>query len=83
MASSPLQGSELIDCAKANGSKGIELASQRCGYGEDLDTFERELRKAGDHIGIKIGSFQDLITDRRDDEDDKGTVIGPDSPSQL
>ena len=80
---SSLQGSELIDCAKANGSKGIEVASQRCGYGEDLDTFERELRKAGEHIGIKIEGFQDLITERRDDERVKGEVISPDSQSQL
>jgi hypothetical protein len=79
--SSALRGSELIDCARANGSKGINVAAERCGYGTDLTAFEQEIRRAGDALGISIESFEDLITDRRSDE--SGVEIAPDSPTQL
>jgi hypothetical protein len=36
-----LQGSELIDCAIANGSQGISVAAERCGYGDNLKGFEQ------------------------------------------
>jgi hypothetical protein len=37
-------GTDLIDCAKANASKGVETAAKRCGYGQDVSTFEQELK---------------------------------------
>lgn len=80
-SSAPLHGTDLIDCARANASKGIEIAADRCGYGQDLDTFEQELQKAGDHIGVEIQGFQDLITDSR--TEDPGVEIAPDTPTQL
>lgn len=61
LASEPLHGTELIDCAKANGVTGIEAAAQNCGYGEDLATFETSLVEACAGIGIKIQSFSDLV----------------------
>lgn len=33
-----LYGTDLIDCTKANGEKGIEVVAQRCGYDQDLAT---------------------------------------------
>ncbi|MBD2104981.1 hypothetical protein [Leptolyngbya sp. FACHB-261] len=78
----PLQGSELIDCARANFKKGIQVAAERCGYGEDLQTFERELKKACDHIGVEIGSFQDLTPDGQR-EQEPGMVVSPDTVGQL
>jgi hypothetical protein len=81
--SAPLQGTDLIDCARANATKGIEITAQRCGYGEDLATFERELKQAGDYIGIEIHSFNDLITDQQKQEQEPGIEVAPDSPTQL
>lgn len=82
-SSAPLHGSELIDCARANASKGIEVASQRCGYGDDLSTFERELKKACDSIGVEIENFQDLAEDRTESKKEQGVEIAPDTPTQL
>lgn len=79
----PLKGTDLIDCAKANASKGIEVAAQRCGYGEDLATFERELKQAGNYIGVEIHSFGDLSTDQQKREQEPGIEVAPESPTQL
>lgn len=80
MAPAPLYGAELIDCAKANGKKGIEVASQRCGY-NDIDTFERELRQACDAIGVHIAGFDDLVAPKP--EKPEGVEVAPESPTQL
>lgn len=80
-SSAPLQGTDLIDCAKANATKGIEVAAQRCGYGEDLATFEHELKQAGNYIGVEIHSFNDLIASQSEQE--PGIEVSPDSPTQL
>lgn len=81
MAPAPLHGTELIDCAKANGKKGLEVAAQRCGYGNNLEAFEHELRKACDSIGVEIQGFNDLIAVQR--EGKQGVEIAPESPTQL
>lgn len=78
---SPLKGTDLIDCAKANATQGIEVAAERCGYGSDLATFEKELQKAGDYIGIELHSFGDLLPNRSSQE--PGVIIAPDSPTDL
>jgi pyruvate-formate lyase-activating enzyme len=82
-SSTPLHGSELIDCARANTNQGIEVASQRCGYGEDLPTFERELKKACASIGIDIKSFKDLTEDGAQRKKEQGIEIAPETPNQL
>jgi hypothetical protein len=76
-----LYGLELIDCAKANSNQGIEVAAEHCGYGQDIPSFEQELRQACDRIGITIQDFSDLTSVHRNDE--KGIVIAPDSDTQL
>lgn len=75
-----LQGSELVDCARANGAKGIEVAAQRCGY-ENITAFETALRKASEHLGIEIQSFDVLI--RPADQEAEGVEVSPETSSQL
>ncbi|MEK0189651.1 hypothetical protein, partial [Microcoleus anatoxicus] len=66
MASSqPLTGLELIDCAKANAPQGIATAAQLCGYGSDLNKFDRELKLACQNIGVQFQELSDLITDQQ------------------
>lgn len=79
----PLHGTDLIDCAKANAKKGVETAAQRCGYGQDVSSFEQELRQAGLGIGVEINQLSDLITDQETMTSQRGIEIGPDTPSQL
>lgn len=82
-SSAPLYGTDLIDCARANATKGIEVAAQRCGYGNDLATFERELKKAGNYIGVEINSFKELSIDGSQTHPEQGVEIAPDTPTQL
>jgi hypothetical protein len=73
-SSEPLQGLELIDCARANGNESLETAAERCGYHNNIAAFEQELRKAGEAIGVKIQDFSDLNTSSTD---------APSLPSQI
>lgn len=79
----PLTGSELIDCAKANAKFGLEVTSQRCGYGSDTAAFEQALAQAGEYIGVQIHSLSDLDTDTRRSLEPQGIEIGPDTATQL
>lgn len=79
----PLKGTELIDCAKANAKQGVETAAHLCGYGNDLNTFERELKQACQNIGVHIHGLSDLITDQQQLIQLAGTEVAPDSPSSL
>jgi hypothetical protein len=79
--SPPLRGADLIDCARTNASKGIEVAAQRCGYREDPTVFEQALHQAGNQIGVDIQGFRDLVVDQRQQE--SGIEIAPDTPTQF
>ena len=79
----PLQGLELIDCAKANAAQGIETAAHLCGYGKDLNTFKRELKQACQDIGVKIEELSDLITDQQTVREVGGIEVAPDTPADL
>ncbi|WAL58775.1 hypothetical protein [Thermocoleostomius sinensis] len=81
-STAPLTGSELIDCARANSPKGIKIAASRCGYGEDIAAFEAALHQAGEHLGIEINRFEDLIHSASDRQE-TGIDVAPDSPSDL
>ncbi|WP_445251881.1 hypothetical protein [Microcoleus sp. B3-D2] len=84
MASSqPLKGIELIDCAKANAQQGIATAANLCGYGGDLNTFERELKKACQDIGVEVKELSDLITAQQMMKQGMGIEVAPDTPSEL
>ncbi len=85
MASSiPLQGTELVDCARANAKQGIETAALQCGYGDDLNTFSRELKAACEQMNLQVKELSQLIT-----EQDMilqiggGEVVAPDTASEL
>lgn len=79
----PLEGTELIDCARANGNEGIEIAALRCGYGTDLNTFETQLKKACQSIGVEFNHFDDILKSSTDYHKDAGLIIAPDTASEL
>jgi hypothetical protein len=60
----PLKGTELVDCARANAKQGIQTAAQLCGYGDDLNKFAQELRKACEEMNLQVKELSDLITDQ-------------------
>ena len=84
MASSqPLTGIELIDCAKANAQQGIAVAAELCGYGNDLNKFDRELKQACQNIGVDVKELSDLITPQHMMQQGAGIEVAPDTPSEL
>ncbi len=81
--SAQLQGAELIDCARANATYGINVAAERCGYGQNIQQFEDALREAYHTIGVHLNSFSDLLKVSGESEMNKGEVIAPDTINQL
>lgn len=59
-SSTPLQGIELISCAKANVEQGLTAACQQCGYGENIQLFQQNLVLAGQEIGVSLDQLSDL-----------------------
>ena len=80
----PLQGTELVDCARANAKQGIETAAYQGGYGDDLNRFAGELRKACEEMNLQVKELNELITDQ-DMILNLGTgeIIAPDTASEL
>jgi hypothetical protein len=83
-STTPLKGTELVDCARANAKQGIETAAHQCGYGGDLNTFARELRKACEEMNLQVKELSELITD----QDlilnlGTGEIIAPETASEL
>ena len=79
-----LQGTELVDCARANAKQGIETAAHQCGYGEDLNTFAQELKLACEQMNLQVKELSELITDQEMLlELGSGEVVAPDTPSEL
>jgi len=79
----PLEGLELVDCARANAKQGIETAAQLCGYGRDLNTFSRQLKQACEQMNVKFNELTDLITDQDDLIKLEGEIVAPDSATEL
>lgn len=83
-SSTPLQGTELVDCARANAKQGIETAALQCGYGNDLNTFSRELRAACEQMNLQVKELSELITDQEMIlQMGTGEVVAPDTASEL
>lgn len=83
-STTPLQGTELVDCARANAKQGIETAAYQCGYGNDLNKFAKELRQACEAMNLQVKELTELITDQ--DlilELGTGEVIAPTTANEL
>jgi hypothetical protein len=80
----PLHGTDLVDCARANAKQGIETAAYQCGYGEDINTFARELKQACQQMNLQVKELNQLITDQ-DMILNLGTgeIIAPETSSEL
>ncbi len=79
----PLTGIDLIDCARANASSGLETAAKLCGYGSSLSGFQEALKQAGRQMGLKIESLQDLMSKPPYLTGDQGVDVAPDTDSSL
>ena len=80
----PLQGTELVDCARANAKQGIETAALQCGYGGDLNTFAQQLKQACEQMNLQVKELSELITDQEVLlELGSGEVVAPDTASEL
>lgn len=77
----PLHGIELIDCAQANAKSGLSIATQQCGYGNNMVAFQKELQKAAHEIGINISSLNELIFETPKIERER--VFSPDTSGQI
>lgn len=82
-SSTPLKDTDLIDCARANAPQGVAIATQLCGYGDDINTFQQELKKACERIGVKFNGLNDLITDQQSVIEHGGVEVAPDTASEL
>ncbi|BAY96504.1 hypothetical protein NIES37_04370 [Tolypothrix tenuis PCC 7101] len=83
-STTPLLGTELVDCARANAKQGIETAAYQCGYGNDLNKFAHELRQACEEMNLQVKELTELITDQ--DlilQIGTGEVVAPDTASEL
>lgn len=80
----PLQGTELVDCARANAKQGIETAALQCGYGEDVNTFAQELKQACEQMNLQVKELTQLITDQEMLlQIGRGEIVAPDTLSEL
>ncbi len=80
----PLQGTELVDCARANAKQGIEAAALQCGYGDDLNTFAQELRQACEQMNLQVKELTELVTDQELPlQLGTGEIVAPDTASEL
>jgi alpha-D-ribose 1-methylphosphonate 5-triphosphate diphosphatase PhnM len=82
-AEHPLQGAELIDCAKASAPQGLETAAEQCGYGNDTAKFEQAVKQACRDRGIEIAQLDDLVSEQQQVRQHSGVEIAPDSGSDL
>lgn len=57
----PLQGKELINCARANVSKGVQQAATLCGFGSDIDRFRSALKETMEELEVSEESLQKLL----------------------
>lgn len=82
-SSTTLKGLELIDCARANAKQGPEVAAQLCGYGTDIDTFQKALQDACHDIGVEISELSDLLKPAAKLRQREGIDFAPDTNSSL
>ncbi|CEJ47216.1 hypothetical protein [Umezakia ovalisporum] len=82
--SKPLVGTELVDCARANAREGIESAAYQCGYGDDINSFARQLRESCEKMNLQVKELNELITDQDIIlELGYGEIFAPESSTEL
>jgi len=82
-SSTPLQGLDLVDCARANAKQGVKTAADLCGYGSDLNRFRQTLKAACEQMGVEFYELSDLIRDEVPLLQMGGEIIVPDESSEL
>ncbi|PSP09985.1 MAG: hypothetical protein BRC49_11190 [Cyanobacteria bacterium SW_10_48_33] len=82
-ASEPLTGTDVIDCAKASAEQGVEAAARQCGYGEDVASFQQELKQACDKINVEIETLGDLVTEQDEIAENRGVEVAPETLRNL
>lgn len=83
-SSTPLTGVILIDCARANASRGVAIAAQQCGYGSDTAQFQAALQAACREMNITPKDLSDLVEDQSPQwQPPPGIEVAPDSPNEL
>ena len=58
----PLTGEELVNCAKANASGGVEQTAKVCGFASDIDRFKSSLQATVRELELPEESFSKLLT---------------------
>lgn len=58
----PLSGEALINCARANVSKGIATTAQLCGFASDVEGFRTALKGTIEEMGLEVESLQKLLS---------------------
>lgn len=81
-ASQPLTGVELVNCAQANAKQSKAIAAELCGYGRDLEAFERALAQACQAMGLRVASLGELAQTPSATLP-AGRAIAPETDSQL
>lgn len=82
-AKTPLEGTELVDCARANAKQGSETAAQLCGYGSDLNRFKQAVKQACEQMGVQFNELTDLTKEDSSLVEVEGEIVAPDSAGQL
>ncbi|PZV19332.1 MAG: hypothetical protein DCF22_00170 [Leptolyngbya sp.] len=82
-AKTPLEGTELVDCARANAKQGSETAAELCGYGSDLNRFKQAVKQACDDMGVQFNELTDLAKEDSSLLEVEGEIVAPDSAGQL
>ena len=73
----------MIDCAKASDEQGVEAAAIQCGYGEDVASFQQELKQACDKINVEIETLGDLVTEQDEIAENRGVEVAPETRRNL
>lgn len=58
----PLQGEELINCARANTSAGVEMAAKLCGFAENIEGFQSSLKTTAQELELPLESLTKLLS---------------------
>ncbi|BAZ45490.1 hypothetical protein NIES4102_25140 [Chondrocystis sp. NIES-4102] len=57
----PLTGEDLINCARANTSAGVAMATKLCGFAEDTARFQSALTSTLEELDLPVESFSKLL----------------------